>query len=314
MTMDVASVFSDDDWVEHAVHGSVYHDGVKYSGLVMPSSIERLKTFEVRDDDIWINTYSKSGTHWASEIVHLILNDGNPDTIDRTTTQGNIEMIYFQKDSYDECKKRHLPFYKILEKAPSPRIIQTHLPVRYLPPQLVSSKAKVIYVARNPKDVITSLDRFVGENEMGDFIRWKAALREFMDGTRNYGSWFDHVKTSWNLRKEENRLFIKYEDMKKDLRASITKIAEFLGRPLSTAVLDRIMEHSSFGGMKKSYDKVAETVQNGDLLVKALGKHAYMSKGVIGSWKDRFTVRDNEEFDRVYSEQMADTDLTFDFE
>ncbi|XP_054764180.2 sulfotransferase 1B1-like [Lytechinus pictus] len=311
MDMDLSS-YSADDWVEHSVHGSVYHDGIKFSALVVPSSIEAMKTFDVRNDDIWINTYSKSGTHWASEIVHLILNHGNPETIDRTTTQGNIEMIYFQKDSYDEGKTRHLPFYKIIEKAPSPRIVQSHLPVRYLPPGIDSKKAKVIYVARNPKDVITSLDRFVGNTEMGDFIRWQGALKEFMDGTRNYGSWFDHVKTSWNLRHQENRLFVKYEDMKRDPREAVLTISRFLERPLSEETLEKIVEHSSFKGMKKSYDKVEEEGK-GDL-VKALGKQSYMNKGVVASWKKRFTVSENEEFDRVYQEKMADTDLRFDFE
>ncbi|XP_071511888.1 sulfotransferase 1B1-like [Diadema antillarum] len=312
MAVDL-SVFDDSDWVDHNVGGSVYYEGVKFSALVIPSSIERLKTFDVREDDIWINTYSKSGTHWASEIVHLIFNDGNPDTIDRTTTQGNIEMVYFQKDSYDTSKKRHLPFYKVIEKAPSPRIIQSHLPVRFLPPEIKSKKTKVIYVARNPKDVITSLDRFIGGTEMGNFIKWKEALQEFMDGTRNYGSWFHHVKTSWNLRHEENQLFIKYEDMKQDLRQSVVTIANFLGRPLTDEVLDKVVEHSSFSGMKKSYQKVEEQ-KDGQMLTKSLGKQPYMSKGIIGNWKSRFTVRENEEFDKVYEEQMADTDLTFEFE
>ncbi|XP_072172948.1 sulfotransferase 1B1-like [Diadema setosum] len=312
MAVDL-SIFDDSDWVDHSVSGSVYYEEVKFSALVIPSSIERLKTFDVREDDIWINTYSKSGTHWASEIVHLILNDGNPDTIDRTTTQGNIEMVYFQKDSYDTSKMRHLPFYKVIERAPSPRIIQSHLPVRFLPPEIKSKKAKVIYVARNPKDVITSLDRFIGGTEMGNFITWKEALQEFMDGTRNYGSWFHHVKTSWNLRHEENQLFIKYEDMKQDLRQAVITIANFLGRPLTDEVLDKVVEHSSFSGMKKSYQKVEEQ-KDGQMLTKSLGKQPYMSKGVIGNWKSRFTVRENEEFDKVYAEQMADTDLTFEFE
>ncbi|XP_041475933.1 sulfotransferase family cytosolic 1B member 1-like [Lytechinus variegatus] len=311
MKMDL-SLYSSDDWLEHSVHGSFYYDGIKFNALVIPSSIEAMKTFDVRDDDIWINTYAKSGTHWTSEIVHLILNHGNPETIDRTTTQGNIEMIYFQKDSYDEGKTRHLPFYKIIEKAPSPRIIQSHLPVKYLPPGIDEKKAKVIYVARNPKDVITSLDRFVGNNEMGDYIRWQGALKEFMAGTRNYGSWFDHVKTSWDLRHQENRLFIKYEDMKKDPKGAVESIAGFLERPLSEDTVQKIVKNSSFKGMKKSFDKIEEAGK--EELVKAMGKYPYMSKGVVASWKKRFTVSENEEFDRVYQEKMADTDLRFDFE
>ena len=64
----------------------------------------------------------------------------------------------------------------------------------------------------------------------------------------------------------------------KDLRSAVIAVAEFLGRPLSEEVLDKVVEHSTFGGMKKSYDKV-EKQEGGDLLVKGHGRHAYMSKG-----------------------------------
>lgn len=42
-----------------------------------------------------------------------------------------------------------------VEQLPSPRVIRPHLPFYLLPPQLLDT-AKVVYVARNPKDVIVS--------------------------------------------------------------------------------------------------------------------------------------------------------------
>jgi Sulfotransferase domain len=38
---------------------------------------------------------------------------------------------------------------------PSPRFIKTHLPFSYLPENLLDT-CKVVYVARNPKDVVVS--------------------------------------------------------------------------------------------------------------------------------------------------------------
>lgn len=48
------------------------------------------------------------------------------------------------------------PSWEAIDKAPSPRFIKTHLPLSMLPPNLLST-AKVIYIARDPRDVAVSI-------------------------------------------------------------------------------------------------------------------------------------------------------------
>lgn len=48
-----------------------------------------------------------------------------------------------------------VPSWKHIEDAPSPRFIKTHLPLSLLPPNLLKT-AKVIYIARDPRDVAVS--------------------------------------------------------------------------------------------------------------------------------------------------------------
>lgn len=48
-----------------------------------------------------------------------------------------------------------VPSWKTIANAPSPRFIKTHLPLSLLPPKLLET-AKVIYVARDPRDVAIS--------------------------------------------------------------------------------------------------------------------------------------------------------------
>lgn len=48
------------------------------------------------------------------------------------------------------------PGYEFIAKYDSPRVIKTHLPLSLLPASVRSQKAKIIYVARNPKDVAIS--------------------------------------------------------------------------------------------------------------------------------------------------------------
>nr|CAH0104487.1 unnamed protein product [Daphnia galeata] len=63
-----------------------------------------------------------------------------------------------------------------IEEMTSPRVIKSHLPFYLLPPKLLDT-AKVIYVARNPKDAIVSffyLHKLVKmcyyTGEMDDFV------------------------------------------------------------------------------------------------------------------------------------------------
>lgn len=39
-----------------------------------------------------------------------------------------------------------------------------------------------------------------------------------------------------------------------------------------------------------------------------------MRKGVVGDWKDYFTILQSQLFDEMYADKMAGTGLTFEFE
>jgi len=55
-----------------------------------------------------------------------------------------------------------------------------------------------------------------------------------------------------STRDAENILFLKYEDMKKDHRGAVKKIAEFMGYSLKEEVIDTIVEKSTFQNMKEN--------------------------------------------------------------
>lgn len=58
--------------------------------------------------------------------------------------------------SYDELLNMFGPKYEALAKSTSRRFIKTHLPMKLLPRNINEVGAKVVYVARNPKDVAVS--------------------------------------------------------------------------------------------------------------------------------------------------------------
>lgn len=49
-----------------------------------------------------------------------------------------------------------VPGYQFFAEMSQQRFIKTHLPFKLLPPSIMQARAKVIYVARHPKDVVVS--------------------------------------------------------------------------------------------------------------------------------------------------------------
>ena len=58
------------------IFSSRYEDGVLLPRLFVTDNwAERIRNFEVREDDIWILSYPKTGTTWTIELVWMLVND-----------------------------------------------------------------------------------------------------------------------------------------------------------------------------------------------------------------------------------------------
>ncbi|XP_045862752.1 amine sulfotransferase-like [Meles meles] len=98
---------------------------------------------------------------------------------------------------------------------PSPHLFSTHLPYYLVPSGLKNKKAKIIYVYRNPKDVLCSYFHFA-KNVTSQFTdTFEEFMKQFL-GERVMGSlWFDHIKGWYEHRSFFNVQFMTYEEMKK---------------------------------------------------------------------------------------------------
>ncbi|XP_030827915.1 sulfotransferase family cytosolic 1B member 1 [Strongylocentrotus purpuratus] len=303
------------------VMGRFVHDGVTFPDIVMRESLDELKTLDVRPDDVWVCTYPKAGTHFAMEIVALILGDGNPHKINRLTGMSTVAMPVFLPPPPDDQPqgqpldylRNQPPILDMIKKAPSPRLIISHLPFQSLPPE-IEKRAKVLYVARNPKDMATSTMKFI-EKTMPVPGGFPKLLDDLMNGD-NLGGWFNHVMDYWNKRDEKNVLFLKYEDMVMDLRSCVKKVAELLEHPLTDDVFEKVVAGSEFKGMKKTYDTLEKSAEKGIFLTRAGGQKemSFMQTGKIGTWKTKFTVAQSEMVDAWYQEKFAGQELQFQFE
>ncbi|CAN7941185.1 unnamed protein product [Ixodes pacificus] len=136
-----------------------------------------------------------------------------------------------------------------------PGAIKTHLPFDKQPH---SERAKYIYVTRNPYDCCVSFYYHTKNFPAYEFENW--TFDEFFDlfvrGRVNYGDYFDHLLSWYEHSEDPNVLFVTYEDLKKDSKSWILKVAHFIeehyGKILRNQleVLERIFSTTSLESMK----------------------------------------------------------------
>ncbi|XP_072051232.1 sulfotransferase 1C2-like [Amphiura filiformis] len=286
-------------------------DGVHVAWTTPPSTLEAMKTFEVREDDVFIVTYPKSGTHWLIEIVYLILTNGEMAKINRCMMEQGLEFTMCAGPS--EVPKTK-PGYKHMEEWESPRVMMSHLMHRFLPPQIWEKKAKIIYVMRNPKDVLCSMYSFAYALMPDDKRDWNNYVEYFMGEEVLGGDWFRHVHAYWTkCQDKDNLLFVKFEEVKRDHRGLVKLVADFLGKDLGDEIIDKITSLTTIDAMHETYDRLEEE-PGGNMRTKCFGMLPYLNKGHVGGWKERLSEDQNKFFDGKLTETFKDTGLTFDFE
>ncbi|XP_042328073.1 sulfotransferase 1C4-like [Sceloporus undulatus] len=259
--------------------------------------------FKAKPNDLLICTYPKAGTTWMQEIVDMIQHGGDPEKCARAPIYERIPFI-------EMCGPKPFPTgVEEAEAMPSPRTLKTHLPVHLLPPSFWEQKCKIIYVARNAKDNVVSYFHFHRmDKTMQEPGSWDEFLETFISGTVAYGSWFDHVQDWWKAKDLHPILYLFYEDIKENPVQEIQKVAHFLGVELPESVLNQIVEHTKFESMKGNPTANYTTLPNW-LMDHTISP--FMRKGIVGDWKEHFTVAQSERLDDICALLLRDSGLTF---
>ena len=270
-------------------------DGHILPALMSEKDVRLCSNFKARPGDVFVITYPKSGTVWLSAILSSIT---KPNGSSEGPIMGETGPLF------------EIANHEKLEVAPSPRYMVTHLQSELLPYSSDNS-VKYIYLARNPRDVVVSYYHFMSQTSMGPVSfnfdgTWDEFVEYFMKGNLPYGSYFDHVVEWWSRKDNENVLFLKYEELKKDFKGQAKIIGEFLGFKLSDEEAEAVEQECTFEAMKKK--------SNNTKFAKMFKRSSHLRKGIVGDWKNHFSDAQLEEFNQLYKSRMGDTGLEFEFE
>ncbi|KAL9960567.1 hypothetical protein ACROYT_G034042 [Oculina patagonica] len=273
--------------------------------LVDPNLHEDLERFQTRRDDVFIGSYPRSGTTWMRELLWQIYNDGAISDVHLGSRVLWLEihpLLHRREPDNAESSPVSKP---VIDLLPSPRLLWSHLPYQLIPKgKDDATTCKYIYIARNPKDVAVSLYYFLFSIDAESYsgLTWDIFLKFFLQGKLVYNLWSDHVLEWWKHRDDPNILFLKYEDLKKDLLSNVRTIAEFLEKPLSEDVIQRIAHQCSFHEMAKT-PVTFQVFPDVDA--------SYLRKGEVGDWKNHFTLEVNEKFEAEFLAKAREHGLEF---
>ncbi|CAF1047365.1 unnamed protein product [Brachionus calyciflorus] len=263
----------------------IHHRNILFPGFT--NDLLKIKTMKLRPDDTFIIGYPKSGTTWTEEIVWLVENNLD---YDKSLKTSHFERVLFLDKE---------PIIKI-DQLPAPRVLKSHLPLEYLPDD-IAKFCKVIYIMRNPKDVLVSYFSFVKWLKDLEFSgTLEDIVEHFSKNKILYGDWCDHVNKYFS---NPDVLFICYEDLLEKQMETVKKIVEFLGKKKTDEEIEKLIEFTSFHKMKtnKSFGMIPKDWNE---FIDKFDFKLFFRKGQIGNWVSHFTEKMSDFVDEIVKQKI----------
>ncbi|MGE0385956.1 MAG: sulfotransferase domain-containing protein [Gammaproteobacteria bacterium] len=272
------------------------YDGIAWGPPTTVELVEAVKLFPCDSSDVLVTAFPKSGTNWMQIMLANLYDDWGTCAI---TPHRRVPQLEYDAPDFEG--------HAMSLAARPPRLMKCHLPADRMPHAWYTERSKVIYMARNPKDVCVSfrhqLQALGSQVFDGDWPSW---VERFAAGRTIYGAWLDHV-TGWRrLGPADGVLHVTYEAMRRDPAGTMRRVIEFIGKPVEPGRFERVVEAALFENMKAS--GLAEQINVG------VKRDEFMRKGEVGDWKNWFTPAQSALFDTRIDAPLRAAGIALEYE
>jgi len=192
----------------------------------------------LKEDDIILASYPKSGNTWMRMILaHLLYPGRYPDSL--SALNWLVPDIYWG-----------IPRWMSYS---TPRVVKTHQPFGFRHEgNNHSLYQKNLYIVRHPLDVALSLFDFQFHLWPNPEKSFEIFVKKFVQGALpGNSSWQEHVLSWKAIEHERTILFMRYEDLLKSPLKGIIDLARFLGRHVTPKDCQEIVGRTSLDNMIK---------------------------------------------------------------
>ncbi|KAF2926122.1 hypothetical protein DAI22_06g102700 [Oryza sativa Japonica Group] len=292
----------------------------------VPAAVALRRRFVPRPDDVIVASLPKCGTTWliALTFATMARHVHHPPT----SAPASASSHPLHRLNPHQC----LPFLEglfapvaKLDALPSPRLINTHMPLAILPsatPATTTANSsgnrggyKIIYICREPKDMIVSMWHYT--RQLMPDVSFAETLESYRDddgGAKIYGPFWDHILGYWHASTEvpDNVLFLRYEELLRDPAGNVRKMARFVGLPFSEAeeeagTVEAIVELCSLDRMRGFEANRTGYVD----AQRKIPRETLFRKGVVGDWVNHMTPEMARRVDDIVADKFSGTGLTF---
>ncbi|KAI3699983.1 hypothetical protein L2E82_44594 [Cichorium intybus] len=277
--------------------------------LSIETTMAMQDSLQSHSTDIYLITQPKSGTTWVKSLMFATVNRAKYKTNSLSTHPLLISNPH-------NC----VPFIEqeFISKTPtyvqesSPRLFSTHLPYTSLPQSILDAGCRLVYLCRNPKDVMVSW--FYFSNKFTHINLSPMTMEEmfevFTKGMVPYGPYWDHVKEYYKASCEHPTkiLFLTFEVHKMDTSNQVKRLAEFMGYPFTKfeeteGVVEEIVRLCSLENLKEvnKHGNYREGVPN----------DVFFRKGEVGGWRNDLTPEMSQILDDITKEKFQGLDISF---
>jgi hypothetical protein len=191
-----------------------------------------------RERDIFICSYPRSGSHF---IRFLLL------SAHHYRKSGTFPSDFSSMSDIPDVHRREVHL-----ASTEPRLIKTHFPhdPRY---------RHIIHLVRDPRDVLLSYYHLMRKAQAPVHflvpMQYKPTFDEFVNLMLEDAVWpcslIQHQESFTSVQTSENYLRVRYEDLVRRNRETISRVLHFVGLTLDERVIDDLMEHVAFSNMQR---------------------------------------------------------------